>query len=225
MFNLFGINFHLYGLLIGVGIWCGFEAGLRTYPKLKKEMEEVFWWALATGLVGARLYHVVHYWERYYQTNLDKIPAVWDGGLGIWGGMIGAILGLGIYSWYRRKYFLPLLDAFTVGAPLAQAIGRLGNFVNGELTGKNGEPLFAYEATLNMILFGILWIEAKKNPKPGIVAGFYLAGYGLVRVILEGLRPADVIWMVAEVPVAIIFGLLAILFGVAVVWMVRKTRS
>ena len=102
--------------------------------------------ALVAGVIGARLYHVIDYWQRYYQYNPGKIPAVWEGGLGIWGAIVGAVLGRSLYSYFKKKNLRTILEAFAVGAPIAQAIGRLGNWVNGELYGKNGEPLFACEA-------------------------------------------------------------------------------
>ncbi len=188
-------------------------------------MEEAFFWVLGLGIVGARLYHVTDYWERYYQFNLGKIPAVWDGGLGIWGGIVGALMGVFLYCMFRRKNIWPLLDAFTIGAPLAQAVGRVGNFVNGELVGKNGEPLFAYEAILNLALFGFLWKEAQRDKVPGKIFGRYLAGYGIVRILLENLRPNGVIWRIGGVPTAVIFGVIAIISGMAVFLVVMRKRS
>ena len=213
MIDVLGLTVHLYGLLIGLGVWVGLELSQRIYPKFKKEIEDAFFWALIPGLLGARLYHVIDFWDRYYRDSLWKIFAFWEGGLGIWGAIAGVVIGLYIYSMVRKINMWSLLGSFAVGAPVAQAIGRLGNFVNGELYGKNGEPLFAYESILNLILFVILWNAAKRTRRGGNLFGIYLAGYGLIRVLLEGMRPNEIIWRVGEIPVAIIFGCLAIAIG------------
>ena len=103
------------------------------------------------ALIGARLYHVIDFWQ-YYSVNPDKILATWEGGMGIYGGIMGGLLGLGAYSLYKRFWvskskflisnlkfltidFLKLADLAGIGLPLGQAVGRLGNFVNQELYG------------------------------------------------------------------------------------------
>ncbi len=216
MFEILGLNFHLYGLLIGLGVWLGFEVAVRVNRRSfrREKLEGAFLWMVIFGLVGARLYHVLDYWQRYYSQNLIKIFYIWEGGLGIWGAIAGAITGMIIYSRLKKQNILRLLDALVIGAPLAQAIGRLGNWANGELYGKNGEPLFAYEAGLNLMLFIFLWKQTKKKNSLGKMSGYYLIGYGLIRILLEGLRPDEIIWKIAGVPMAMIFGVVSIVIGI-----------
>lgn len=133
--------------------------------------------------------------------------------MGIWGAVGGGLLGLVIFCHFNKLKFLKILDTLVPGVPLAQAIGRVGNFINGELFGKNGEPLFAYEGVLNLVLFGVLWKASRKQKKSGLVSGTYLAGYGVIRVVLENFRPEETIWRLYGVPVAVIFGMVAILSG------------
>ncbi len=213
MISIWGITIHLYGIFIGLGVWTGLEMALRARPKLRKEIDEAFVWALILGVIGARIYHIVDFWSRYYSTNFWKVFDGWEGGLWILGAIIGAILGLGVYCKLKNKKIMPLMDAFAVGAPIAQAIGRLGNWANGELVGKNGQPLFAYEAGLNIVLFAVLWKLSQKKSVPGRLFGSYLIGYGIIRILLEGLRPNEIIWRVAGIPTAMVFGVVAILFG------------
>ncbi len=217
MIDVLGITIHLYGVILGLGIWVGIEAVVISFPKIKAEIEEAFLWALVAGVIGARLYHVIDYWQRYYQYNPGKIPAVWEGGLGIWGAIVGAVLGISLYSYFKKKNLRTILEAFAVGAPIAQAIGRLGNWVNGELYGKNGEPLFACEALLNLGLFVLLLILQRKKGSTGKLLGVYLIGYGMIRILLEGLRPNEIIWRIGDVPTASIFGVVAILTGLLIV--------
>lgn len=214
MFNVFGINIHLYGLILGVGIWIGLMIAISANKRYEKEIDDAFLWALAGGIIGARIYHLIDFWQRYYQYNFWKVFALWEGGLGIWGAIAGVILSLYIYCKIKNKNIWLLMDAFAVGAPIAQAIGRLGNYVNGEIVGKNGEPLFAYEAILNIILFIILKKISGKKHLSGKIFAIYIIGYGVIRILLENIRPDNTIWKVAGIPVAIIFGLVAIIFGI-----------
>lgn len=224
MLNLFGISFYGYGLLIGLGIWVAMEIAFINRGKINKEIfERAMWWSIASGVIGARLYHVVDYWERYYSTNLIKILFFWEGGLGIWGAIGGGALGLLIFCYLNNYRFIKMADALVVGIPLAQTIGRLGNFINGELYGKNGEPLFAYEGGLNLVLFLILWKISRKQNRTGVISGIYLVGYGVIRILLENLRPIETIWRLEGVPTAIIFSLAAILFGVFLISWKRQS--
>lgn len=212
MFDIFGVDFHWYGLLIGVGVWIAMEIALKNRGGVKKEiLEKAMWWVILGGVIGARLYHVVDYWERYYSINILKIFYFWEGGLGIWGAVCGGIVGLYIFCYFNKLKFLKLLDVVVIGVPLAQAIGRVGNYINGELYGKNGEPLFAYEGVLNILLFGLIWMISRKEHRSGVVAGIYLIGYGVIRSILENLRPEDMIWKLFGIPVAVIFSIVAVI--------------
>jgi phosphatidylglycerol:prolipoprotein diacylglycerol transferase len=130
-----------------------------------------------------------------------------------------------------------LLDLGAFGLPLAQAIGRWGNFANRELegiatnlpwaitdaAGDRRHPLFLYESLLNLILFLCLLALAKRaNVKSGIILASYLIGYGLIRLILEALRPVEIVWVWQGFPVAQIFSLLAIIVGFAL--LLRRSR-
>lgn len=258
MISLFGIDFHLYGLILGIAILGALQVSIKYAERqeIKKELiEKMAWWVVIGGLLGARVYHVVHLWNDVYSLNPVSALYVWNGGLGIWGGVIGGVLGLVGYHLLtefcfanstpgvRRRRdttpgekFFRLMDVAAIGVPLGQAIGRLGNWVNGELYGKNGEPLFAWEAGLNLVLFMVLWRigtanltsknlsgstseqiarkQSVSDEKPsGRVTGVYLVGYGLIRMILENFRPEDVIWKWQGVPVAVIVGIVSLLAG------------
>jgi phosphatidylglycerol:prolipoprotein diacylglycerol transferase len=224
MFEVLGVTFHWYGILLGLGVLAAMEAALARGKQLdRRRLESAMWWTISSGVVGARIYHVADLWTRYYAENPIKIIYLWEGGLGIWGAIGGGLIGLLTYCYFNKLKFLKYLDILVIGIPLAQTIGRLGNFVNGELIGKNGEPLFAYEGVLNLILFGILWKISEENNKPGLLAGVYLLGYGIIRALLENLRPEQIIWKVGEMPMAILFSIAAILAGSYLIF--RKKRS
>jgi len=224
MFEIFGVTFHWYGLIIGLGVSLTMSIALINRRNIKRKvLEKAMWWTILGGVIGARLYHVVDYWGRYYSTNLVKTFYFWEGGLGIWGAIGGGVAAILIFSYFNKLKFLNISDTVVVGVPLAQAIGRVGNYLNGELFGKNGEPLFIYEGALNLVLFGVLWKISRKQSGLGIVSGVYLVGYGAIRVALENFRPDETIWKFYGVPVAVIFGVAAIVIGSYFIF--RKRRS
>ena len=224
MLRLGPITFHLYGLLIGVGILVGAQVAESLRLRLKKTdklLQRFIVWAtllyiVAFGLVGARLYHVIDFWD-YYWLHPGKIIFLWEGGMGIFGGIAGGLLGAWLAT-KNIKIFWRLVDLVAVGAPLGQSIGRWGNYFNQELYGKatdlpwgifitneNGRyhPLFAYEMIWNVIVFAILYcvtINRKVNIGTGVIFTSYLGLYSLGRFFLEFLKIDP--WAIAGVNVA-----------------------
>ncbi len=245
MIKILGLTFHLYGLLIGLAVWLALEVSLYIGKLLRvnrKVIEEAFLWVVIPGIIGARMYHVVDLWQKIYSDNIWKILYLWEGGLGIFGGILGGIVGLFVY-WKTRKTkttLLRLLDVTIIGVPLAQAVGRWGNFANGELYGKptllpwgikvndsilRVHPLFLYESLLDLALFvGLfLFVKSKKEKtKRGSVLGTYLIGYGLIRFFLETLRPSEVIWTWMGIPMAQIWAIFALIAGI---YFLSRTRG
>jgi len=242
MVNILGLSFHLYGLLIGLGVWLAFEMSLRVARRWKikvKILDQALWWAVIPGVIGARIYHVIDLWDEYYRFDWVKSFCLWEGGLGIWGGVIGGVLGLAGFYLIRKKIlkikFLSLLDLGAIGLPLAQAIGRWGNFVNRELYGRptslpwgiqvpgsevRVHPLFLYESLLDLMLFmGLVGVVySSKEVKPGKVLGLYLIGYGIIRFVLEPWRVASNIWTWNGLIVAQIVSVVAILVGLVLLF-------
>jgi phosphatidylglycerol---prolipoprotein diacylglyceryl transferase len=242
-----GLNFHGYGLIIGmaiaVGWWLfdviGAKSGLSESLRRRLVMAGV-----AGGVIGARLYHVIDYWS-YYSAQPGEILMVWQGGLGIWGAILGGLVGVGVVLVKKRELWGKTLDAVAVGLPLAQAIGRWGNWVNGELFGKptnlpwglfvpmenrpagleqatHFQPLFLYESLLSLFLFGCLWRLWKSGRLlgSGRIFGTYLIGYGLIRLLLEPLRIE--VWTIVNIPTAQWFSWGAIIIGI---WLVQGIGS
>ena len=204
MFTVGPVTFHLYGLMIGLGVL----VGAWVASKKDKKIWDCLVWVIGGGIIGARLYHVVDWWS-YYSEHLSQIPAVWRGGMGIYGGILGGILGLWIYTRRREEpnlLFLKMLDAGALGLPLGQAIARWGNYFNQELYGlptnlpwgiyirpenrllevmdfKYFHPLFLYESLWCLAIFLVLLKIVKKNHFI-----IYLGLYGLGRFFLEFLR-------------------------------------
>jgi prolipoprotein diacylglyceryl transferase len=169
-------------------------------------------WAVPAGVIGGRLYHVITDWERFEGRRWDTLK-IWEGGLGIWGGIaLGVIVGL----WRARVRGLPVGMVLNCAAPalaLAQAIGRWGNWFNQELFGRptnlpwalevsdatareagfaagtTFHPTFLYESLWCAALCVVLvWIDARRDFRPGRLFFVYAAGYSAVRFFVEGLR-------------------------------------
>ena len=173
--------FHWYGLFIGIAIVVGWSVAERIEPKVSK----VAPWVIICGFLGARIYHVIDLWS-YYSQNFGQVFAVWNGGLSIWGAIGGGAIGIVIYHYTIRPLdqLGNMLGAMITPLPLAQAIGRVGNGVNGEFTNLVlGIPWWGMEALLDLALFGLVWRVEKKWR-----VGVYLVGYGLIRLVLQPYR-------------------------------------
>lgn len=211
-----------YGLMIALGIiaavWLAGRRLERSGAGTRDDMSSIAMWGVVGGVVGARLYHVATDWSRF-SDDLGRIPLIWKGGLGIPGGLIGGV-AVGYFAAKRRGVPFPeLLTAVAPAIPLAQSIGRWGNWWNQELFGRATDlpwalqisddklptgyapgttfhPTFLYESLWNLALcVALLQIERRWNLRPGRLFAVYLAGYFTGRIWIEGLRidPAHVI--------------------------------
>lgn len=182
----------MYGTLISLGILI---ALLHTELLAKREnldtnfLWKTSFWVIIFGLIGARIYHIIEYWN-YYITNPIKIFSIWNGGMGIIGGLIFGTTTLIIFLIKNKRPKLKWLDLIALNVPLAQAVGRWGNFFNKELI-----PYAVYESLLNIILFlFLLVIKSKKKTKPGTIFFVYLMGYSIIRIVLETTKTT--VWVV-----------------------------
>jgi phosphatidylglycerol:prolipoprotein diacylglycerol transferase len=203
-----------YGLLVAAAIGLGFWLADRQARAARLPADRLLstaQWAVVAGLVGARLYEVAFNWE-YYGRHLDKIPAVWEGGLAIHGGLIAGSLVVVTLAMYGR---LPVLRSLDVAAPsiaLGQAIGRWGNFFNEEafgslprcrgsstcrpITGPPDTRSFLYESLwdLGVFLALVLWLRPKVQARAGALFFSYLGLYSVGRGLIETLR-LDSFWL------------------------------
>ena len=188
----------IYGLIIGLSFLVGISYFQKHADFLSSKLQNIFISIVVlSSVIGARLYHVLDYWD-YYSQNPWQIPQTWNGGLGIYGGLLAAIFSAYLFSRFLRLNFLRLLDTITPILPLCQAIGRLGNFDNHEI------PTWWLEASLNVALYFLL----KKSTRP---TSHYLIGYGLIRFFLEFFRSDT--WTVSGLKIAQIISLIFIAAG------------
>lgn len=219
--NLFGrtLSIYWYGLLIATAFLLAMLLAMKQADKFglnADAISEMFLWIIPLGLVGARLYYVVFAWDEF-AGNLAKIFDTRTGGLAFYGGVIGGVLGVVIWSAIRKQPFYKVADFLIVYLPLGQAIGRWGNFVNQEAFGTNTtlpwgmisngttrylqslnlpgvspnlpvHPTFFYEFVANMVIFVILLRVRKYATTRYSVLSLYLILYGVVRFFVEGIR-------------------------------------
>jgi phosphatidylglycerol:prolipoprotein diacylglycerol transferase len=211
------MRFNVYGFLIALGIFVALEIAKRSKIRTieVEELERKTFWIVLAGIIGARIYHVLDLSD-YYLANLGSVFKVWEGGLGIWGALIGGI-SAAVLLFREKKQLINLLDLAGLGLPLAQAIGRWGNYFNQEIVGVAGFPLYLSESILNLVLFGCLYKYSEKS-KPGKTFGFYLIGYGSIRLFLEFFRQANDQWWIGTWPIFALFPMVAIITGFYFTW-------
>jgi prolipoprotein diacylglyceryl transferase len=204
----------LYGIMIALGVLAAVTVAGRRWERRggdRSDISALASWAVPAGLVGARAYHVITDPELFRGRWLH-VFAIWEGGLGIPGGLLAGVL-VGVAVARRRGLRVGvLLDAVAPAIPLAQAIGRLGNWFNQELYGRptglpwglridpahrpagfehvaTFQPTFLYEALWNLALIGVLvWVERRWHRRPGRLFALYVGGYSLGRLWVESLR-------------------------------------
>lgn len=138
-FSIFGYDIHWYGIVIAFGFALAVLYGGRKAYKWKMSLDgmvDVLLCGTLFGIVCARLYYVAFEWD-YYSVHLNEIPAIWNGGIAIYGGIIGALIGAAIGCKTGKINFFNLLDLGALGLLIGQGIGRWGNFFNQEAFGTN----------------------------------------------------------------------------------------
>ena len=207
----------IYGALIALAIAMGVILCSREEERLglpKETTLDFALWVVPAAIVGARLYYVAFQWEMY-AGHPWLILYVWEGGLAIYGGVIGGALAALIFARARKLSFAALADLVAPALILGQAIGRWGNFVNQEAYGRLIEnpalqffPLavfveakqewhmatFFYESLWNFIGFWILWLNRRRVTARGNLFLGYLCWYGLGRAVIEGWRTDSLMW-------------------------------
>lgn len=209
-FLLFGRPVYFYGLIIGVGFLCGIAFCARRSRRFgirEDDFYDAMLWLIPCSILGARLYYVAFNLD-YYSRHLDELFAVWNGGLAIYGGVIGGALSVALVC-RRKKIPVPaMLDNLCFGLLIGQIIGRWGNFMNREAFGAETEifcrmgltapdgttiyvhPTFLYESLWNLgaLLFLLHFERSGKRRFDGHCTALYFLLYGLGRFWIEGLR-------------------------------------
>ena len=208
-FSLGPLNVHWYGLIIACGLMLAVVYGCKRAHEFGLTADTLTDGVLAVvpfAILCARLYYCVFEWHRYAD-NPIRILYIWEGGLAIYGGILGAALGILAFCKWKKLRFTAITDLVSIGFLIGQSAGRWGNFFNREafggetdsflkmglLNSVTGEttyhhPTFLYESVWNLAGLVLLHIFSKKRKYDGQVTLLYVAWYGLGRAMIEGLR-------------------------------------
>ncbi len=207
------IRLSWYGLMYVLGFLASYllvryQMRKRDFDITKPEVENFYFYLIFGLIIGARFGYVLFYDLKTYLNNPLEILAVWHGGMSFHGGLIGLLLVALLFSWKNKKSFWKIADLFIVTAPFGLGLGRIGNFINGELYGRAAQvpwavifpkggpvprhPSQLYESALEGgVLLFILWFMKDKNlPRGTLLAMFLFLSAGF-RFFLEFFREPD----------------------------------
>ena len=221
LFQMGPITVRYYGLMYVIAIALGFFLLTREVRRKKLELStdnvlDLLLWTVPAAIIGARLYYVVFHWSYYGSRPLD-IFKLWQGGLAIHGGVLAGILVVYLFARLKKVRFWALADSLAPSLILGQAIGRIGNFTNGDafglpttlpwglrfpaespagmaFPGQATHPSMIYEIILNLAIFAFLWGIRKKGFRNGFSAAMYFILYAVARSIVSFTR-ADSLWL------------------------------
>jgi len=207
------LSIRWYGLMYLIGFICSYlivkrEIKRRGLQVEKDFLENLYFYLILGLLLGARLGYVLFYNLPHYLKHPLEVFAIWQGGMSFHGGLIGVILSALFFTKAKKFDFFTLTDMLVLTAPIGLGLGRIGNFINGELYGRitdvpwamifpDGGPLprhpsQLYEAFLEgFVLFVALWFLKDKFSKSGVLSSIFLILYGIFRFFVEFFREPD----------------------------------
>ena len=212
-FTVGPLNVQFYGVIIAVGLLLAVIYGLKRSKQFGLKEDDILDGVLGIvpfAIICARAYYCIFAWGQF-KSNPISVLYIWEGGLAIYGGVIGAALGVVALCLIKKIRLGAVLDVVAIGFLLGQAIGRWGNFFNREAFGAETDsflrmglamtesgfadtevhyyhPTFLYESLWNIAGFAALHFLSKKRQYDGQIALGYVAWYGLGRTFIEGLR-------------------------------------
>ena len=209
------LSIHFYGMIIAMGLVLAVVYACRRSKQFGIKDDDVLDGVLFVtpfAILCARAYYCVFSWE-HYADNPISVLYIWEGGLAIYGGVLGAAIGVAVLCRVKRIKLAAMLDLVSLGFLIGQSIGRWGNFFNREAFGAETasflrmglmnsytgtvtyyHPTFFYESAWNAVGFLLLHHFSKKRQYDGQVALGYAAWYGLGRAFIEGLRTDSLYW-------------------------------
>jgi phosphatidylglycerol:prolipoprotein diacylglycerol transferase len=177
----------------------------------QKDIDDLMTYGVLGVVLGGRLGYCLFYKLGYYSQHPLEVLFIWQGGMSFHGGMLGVIAALALFAWQRQRHWLQITDFVAPCVPTGLAAGRVGNFINGELWGRAADtslpwamvfpqsgsllprhPSQIYQFLLEgLLLFALLWWQARRPQPTGWISGLFLSGYGLTRFIAEYFREPD----------------------------------
>ena len=241
------VSIRWYGLMYLAAFVAALLLGrhrIRTRPDLGmtlRDMDDILFYGVLGVILGGRLGYVMFYKPGYYLEHPLEIFAIWQGGMSFHGGFIGVLLALWVFARQRGRSWLSVTDFIAPLCPLGLALGRIGNFINGELPGRPTDlpwgmvfphlgdgiarhPSQLYQAALEGVaLFVVVWLYSRRPRPLGAPSALFLAGYGVFRFAVEFTRqPDDFLGLLAlGLSMGQWLSLPMIFIGGAILWRVR----
>ena len=242
------LKIHIYALCIGLGLMLAIIYGWQRSKQFGIKADDItdgVLWVVPFAILCARAYYCIFQWEAQFADDPISVLYIWKGGLAIYGGIIGAVIGVAVFCYFKKIKLPALLDLVLLGFLIGQSIGRWGNFFNREAFGAETDifirmglfqnadgtyskvmnyfhPTFLYESLWNAAGFVLLHFLSKKRQYDGQIALGYVLWYGLGRTFIEGLRTDSLMWGDFRVS-QILAGVTAIVAAVAL--FVLSTRK
>ena len=208
-FSIGPLRIHMYGIIIVCGLVLAVMYCMRRAPQFGLTEDHVLdgvLWITPFAFLCARAYYCAFSWELYADDPIS-VFYIWQGGIAIYGGVLGAVIGMIVFCRIKKISLGATLDLVLLGFLIGQAIGRWGNFFNREAFGAETDawlrmglyspmtdtvtyhhPTFLYESLWNAAGFAVLHFLSKKRTFDGQIALGYVLWYGLGRTFIEGLR-------------------------------------
>ena len=248
--DLLGVQISWYGIFIGTGFILAvvISSELTKERGLYKDLPyDLIWLVFPFAIIGARIFYVMNSPHEF--DGFVEMLKVWEGGLSIYGGIVGGILAVVLFTTLKHIHTVKTMDVLAPVLILGQSIGRWGNFVNQEVYGfeittnwlkwfpfgvqVDGTwhlATFFYESVLNLIGFFVLVAILRKSKKTGIVAFTYFVWYGTVRLFLESLRVEQYILYIpgTTIQFSSLVSMLMIVTGVAglvAIYLLNKNKE
>lgn len=214
-FSLGPLTIHLYGIAIGLGLILAVIYACRRSKEFGLKEDDILdgvLWITPFAIICARIYYVAFSWKDYADNPLS-VFAIWEGGIAIYGSVIGAVIGVIVLCKVKKLKIATVLDITLLGFFIGQILGRWGNFFNREAFGAATDsffrmglyntvtgsweyyhPTFLYESVWNLVGFILLHFLSKRRKYDGQIALGYCVWYGLGRCFIEGLRVDSLYW-------------------------------
>ena len=259
--SIFGFSIAYYGMIIGAAILIGFLIATAEAKRTGQNPEDYLDMGIVgviAGIAGARIYYVIFSWD-LYKDNLLSIFNLREGGLAIYGGVIGAVIAVFVMAAVKKKSPFQILDTIALALLNGQMLGRWGNFFNREAFGGYTDgllamqlpvsavrdsdiskelaehiveiggvsyiqvhPTFLYESLWNLVLLVILLLIRKRKKFEGEIFLLYLAGYGIGRAWIEGLRTDQLLIPGTSVAVSQVLAVVLAVVSVMMLIILRK---
>jgi phosphatidylglycerol---prolipoprotein diacylglyceryl transferase len=240
-----------YGLMYVLALTVAFfmikaRAAARNVTLAIEDLHDLILYAALGVILGGRLGYVFFYNLSYYFEHPAKILAVWEGGMSFHGGLLGVLVAAGAFCWRKGYAFYSIADLAAPTVPIGLGLGRIGNFINGELYGRVTDmpwcmvfertgggpycrhPSQLYEALLEgLLLFWMLWALERRPLQPGTLFWALIAGYGACRSFVELYREPDMHLglLAGGLSMGQLLSLPMLVLGLIMLWFVGRKQS